>query len=349
MFALLLSYSLKTVKMSSSDTNLTISLNNISTAFNSYLSIFIFIFALIGNMLNILVLSQRKLRSNPSATFFLASSIAGIIVILSGLTSRMMSDFGKDLTLTVDWICKIRNFILYASRTILLWMIILATIDRWLSSSVAVHMRQMSSLKNTRRSMLLVLIYTCLINAPILYCYEANLTGVLRGCYGFTYACRLTTDLIYAFGTTLIPLSLMIMFGLLTIRNVRHVQSRVRTLADITWDRDIRTTITTKSSGQTQAKKMDRQLLKMLLVQVTLLLLLTGPHAIQKVYTSFSSTPPSNSLQSSIQNLIFNIFTLMSFTGSGIPFYIYTLTGGSLFRTALVDIVKTMMQKLFCH
>jgi hypothetical protein len=140
----------------------------------------------------------------------------------------------------------------------------------------------------------------------------------------------------------------MIMFGLLTIKNVRYIQNRIGTLPGQGVNGENRTTIT-KSGGENQRKKTDGQLLKMLFAQVTLLLLLTGPHAIQKVYSSFSSTPPSDSLDGSIQNLIFNVFTLMSFTGSGIPFYIYTLTGGSLFRNVLVDVVKVMMQKLFRH
>ncbi len=202
------------------------SLNNASSLLNRYLPIFIFIFGTIGNFLNVLVLSRRSLRSNPSALFFLASSVAGIIVILSGLIIRMASGYDADLTLTIGWICKIRNVVLYSSRTLVLWMIVLATIDRWLSSSVSANLRLLSNLKNARRNMIIVLIYTGLINAPILYCYEANLSGVLRGCYGSTYSCRLATDLIYAFGTTLLPLLLMIMFGLLTIRNVRHVQNR---------------------------------------------------------------------------------------------------------------------------
>jgi hypothetical protein len=336
--------------MSSSNASLDLiaSLNNASDALDSYLSIFIYIFGITGNFLNILVLRQRSLRSNPSAVFFLASSLAGIIVILSGLTSRMMSGYDLDLTLTIGWICKIRNVVLYSSRTIVLWMIVLATIDRWLSSSVAVNLRQLSNLKNARRSMLVVLIYTCLINAPIIYCYEANLTGLLRGCYGSTYICRLTTDLIYAFGTTLLPLLLMIIFGLLTIKNVRHVQSRVQMVNSMVLSRENKNTLS-KMTGESQARKRDRQLLKMLLVQVTLLFLLTCPHAIDKVYSSFVSSPPPDSLENAIQTLILDVFTLLAFIASGMPFYIYTLTGGGLFRNAFVELVKTIIQNFRCR
>ena len=333
---------------SNASVDLIASLNNVSDLLNRYPSIVIYIFGTIGNVLNVLVLSQRSLRSNPSALFFLASAIAGLIVITSGLTSRMMAGYNLDLTLTVEWICKIRNVLLYSSRTVLLWMIVLATIDRWLSSSVAVNLRSMSSLKNARRSMLLVLIYTCIINAPILYCYEANLTGVLRGCYGSTYSCRLATDLMYAFASTLLPLLLMIVFGFLTIKNVRYVQNRVRSVTGVVGNHESKNR-STVTSGQSQGKKRDRQLLKMLLMQVILLFLFTCPHAVQKVYSSFASTPPSGSLQDVVQTLILNILTLFTFIGSGMPFYIYTLTGGSVFRNAFVNLVKTITQKLLCH
>ena len=56
---------------------------------NFYFGLFIFIFGIVGNILNILVLSQRTLRPNPCVIIFLGSSTAGIIAILSGLTSRL--------------------------------------------------------------------------------------------------------------------------------------------------------------------------------------------------------------------------------------------------------------------
>jgi hypothetical protein len=105
----------------------------------------------------------------------------------------------------------------------------------------------------------------------------------------------------------------------------------------------------TITNGSSQAKKTDRQLLKMLFVQVTLLFLFTCPHAVQKVYSSFASTPPSDSLQNAVETLILNLLTLFTFIGSGMPFYIYTLTGGSVFRNALVNLVKTIVQKILCH
>ena len=336
--------------MSSSNANadLIASWNNASDFINRYFPIFIYIFGIGGNFLNVLVLVQRPLRSNPSAAFLTVSSIACLIAIVSGLTSRMMSGYAVDLTLTINWACKMRNYVLYTARTVALWLIALATIDRWLSSSVNVHRRQMSTLKNAQRAIILVLICSCLLNGPILYCYEAGLTGALRGCYGSTYAGRVLTDSIYAVGTTLMPLSVMVMFGLLTIRNVRHTQNRVQNITMLSLTNENRNTVPTVAREQ-RAKKLDKHLLRMLAIQITLLVLFTCPHALQKAYTSIASVVTSNTLQSAIANFIFNLVTLLNFTASGMPFYIYTLSGGRAFRSTLFDFIKATALKILCR
>ena len=333
---------------SGDDVNLIAAWNNASDLLNRYLPIFIYAFGIAGNFLNVLVLSQRPLRSNPSATFFIISSIAGLIAIVSGLTSRMMAGYAVDLTNTVKWICLVRNFILYSARTVALWMIVLATLDRWFSSSTNANLRKISNMKNAQRGIVIVLIYTLVINTPIFFCYEANLTGLVRGCYAATYACRLITDLIYLFGTTIIPLLLMIIFGLLTIKNIRHTQRRVQDVGMMALSYQNNNTMPT-TTGQQQRRKKDRYVLKMLFVQVTLLCLFACGHAIQKAYTSIVSYAPTPPLQSAIETFTLNLFTLLNFTASGMPFYIYTLTGGSTFRNALFDLIKAIGRKIFCR
>lgn len=324
--------------------------NNASDMLNRYLPIFIYAFGITGNILNVLVLAQRPLCQNSSAVFFLVSSASSLIAIVSGLTTRMMAGFAADMTATVPWICKVRNYVLYTARTIALWSIATATVDRWLGSSVAVHRRRLSTLKNAIWISLSVVVFACVINMPIVYCYEANLTGALRGCYGYTFVCRAVTDLIYTVVTTLIPLLVMVSFGLLTIRNVRHTQNRVQHMGmfSLTQDHPITVPSTARAKPK-KNKKMDKHLLKMLAVQVALLVVLTCPHAVQKSYTSLSGSSSSQSLQTAIENFIFNLVTLLNFTASSMPFYIYTLSGGSIFRKAIFQLLKPMLLKLVCR
>ncbi|CAF2405315.1 unnamed protein product [Rotaria sp. Silwood2] len=335
------------MSLSNATLNIVISLNNTTTFINRYIPIFIYIFGTIGNLLNVLVLSQRTLRSHPSSIFFLFSSIAGLLVIFSGLTGQMLSSYEVDLTSTVGWICKLRSVVLYSSRTMVLWLIVLASIDRWLSSSLVIRLRQITTMNNAWRSIFVILLYTCLINAPIVYCFEANQTEPPRPCYASTYMCRLITSLFYTFGTTLLPLLLMIIFGLMTIKNVHHARIRVQIACSLD-SNHVNMRTAAARHGLSHLKKLDQNLVKMLLVQVCLLFLFTFPHAIQRLYLIFAPNPPPQSLQDAIQNLIFNLFILLTFVASGMPFYIYTLSGGTIFRNTLFHVLKTIVSKVLC-
>ncbi|CAF4976056.1 unnamed protein product [Rotaria sp. Silwood1] len=174
----------------------------------------------------------------------------------------------------IGLICKLRAFFVFSTRTIAVWLIVLATIDRWLLSSIDVHRRQRSTLKNAQRWTMIIVIFSILLYAQQLYCYEANLMDTPLKCYGKTVVCRYITDLSFAVMTIILPLFLMILLGLLTISNVRQSQRRIQSL-------QLQTIMSTMnkpsgpSYGNTERKlkqKTDRSLLRMLLVQVLVLI-----------------------------------------------------------------------------
>ena len=171
--------------------------------------------------------ARRNLRSNPCAFLFLVSSIASLVAIFSGLFTRTTVGWAADLTASITWLCQLRTFVVFASRNIAYDLIALASIDRWLSSCYDVHRRQMSTLRNVRKGLVMISVFSCLLYAQMFYCYEANLISAPLRCYGKTIACRLVTDLTYAFAANIIPLMIMLGFGCLTIVNVRQAQRRV--------------------------------------------------------------------------------------------------------------------------
>ena len=312
-------------------------LNNASIQMNRYVPVLIYLFGTLGNLLNILVLSQRTFRSNSCAFLFLVSSTASLIAILAGLTNRMLSGWTMDLSNTVDWICQCRAFLLFLSRMIALWLITLATIDRWFLSSTSVHRRRMSSLSNARRGTILVFLLASLLNCPIIICYQANLIGTPQRCYGKTSLCRLYTDLLYAVGSILTPLMLMLLFSLLIIRNVRHTRRRIDLLT-------LKKPIDHHSVQRT--RKKDRQLLFMLLIQVLCIVLLTFPQAIQKLYATFTlknNASSKSALQNAIESFLFDAAVLLTYLASSLPFYIYTLSGGRVFRDGCRQFLRTML------
>ncbi|CAF0891520.1 unnamed protein product [Rotaria sordida] len=323
---------------SSTDINLIKSLNYISEQLDRYLALMIFIVGVIGNILNCLVLSQRTLRSNPCALLFLASSFIDLISILIGLPTRIFAGWHVDPTTTINWICKTRVFIVFSTRTMSIWLITLATIDRWLISSIDIHRRQMSNLKNVKRVIFIVVILSILTYTYMLYCYEANITDAPLKCYGKNNVCRLINDLTYSFITIIIPLILMIIFGLLTISHVHHVHNRIQNQA-------IRPGNIPLTSKQSHFKKVDRHLLRMLVIQVLLLTILCIPQAIQKFHITFKPFGSGTELEDVIKAFVYNIELLLAFIASSMTFYINTLASGSIFRNEFMNLIRKVTQR----
>jgi hypothetical protein len=261
----------------------------------------------------------------------------------------MLSGWAADLTNTIGWLCKLRGFVLYTSRTVALWFIVLATVDRWLSSHSNALYRQMSTVKNAYRSMILILSFSALLYAQLFHCYEANLINSPLKCYGRTELCRIVTAMVEAFVTVTTPIMFMMIFGMMTISNVRRTQRRVQMLPVSTLFPTNNTTLTNPTQQQQQrSKKTDRHLLVMLFFQVIVLTSLSLPFTIVQVYSTLTATQYKTPLQAAIVNFVFNFALLLVYLCCGTPFYIYTLYGGSVFRNALLNVVKTVGRIMKC-
>lgn len=334
------------------DTSLIFTFQNISWQLNRYLAIFIFVFGFIGNAANILALAQKSLRSNPCARLFLFSSVANFIAICSGLISRFLSTWGMDLTNTNEFLCKLRGFLVFSSITCGFWLMVLSTVDRWLLSSSDASRRQQSSLKNAKYGTILVVILSIIVQGHHLYCFEANLISGPLKCYTRTVMCRLLSDLTFVLAGLLLPLISIIIFSCMTIANIRHVRSRVHlgsaTEASATGTQDTGPqAISMLKRKEKQRKKIDRQLLKMLFVQVFLIIIFTLPLTVQKFYTTITTDTIKSPLQNTIETFLFNLFLLLYYVACGMPFYVNTLSGGMVFRKAVISLMKNVIRKLF--
>jgi hypothetical protein len=321
------------------DVHLIESLGSTTTLLNRYFSLFIFFFGVIGNILNILILTQRSIRSNSCILLFLISSIANLISLLSGLTSRIFSSWQVDLTETNDILCKLRAFFTFTSRTIALWLIMLATIDRWIISSNNIQRRRLSSLKNAQKGSFIVILLSILLYSQMFYCYKANLLNTPLKCYGKTPTCRLLTDIIYACFTVLFPLILMTTFGVMTISNIRESRTCINPRR-ISGEKHVNSeTLIFLSRQRRHWKKLDRHLRRMLFLQIFLLILLTVPQAIHKLYFTIASSNYKSPLEYDLDRFLYSFELLLPYLQSALPFYIYTLTGGKIFRRALEKLI----------
>ncbi|CAF3472311.1 unnamed protein product [Rotaria socialis] len=334
---------------SSSDASSIAALNNASMQLNRYFGIFILLFGIFGNTMNVCVLSQRALRCNPCAWLFLASSIANGIGLAAGLTSRPLSTWSADLTNVNQFLCKLRAGLLFSGISVGSWLVMLATADRWLASSTDGNLRKKSTLKNAQTSAIIVSICVTLAEAQNLYCFEANLTNTPLKCYTKTVWCSILNDLSLSLITILCPLMLMIIFSTMTILNIRKSRSRLHP-AQNTADNSIgQSTMIGNNTTVAEQKKTDRRLSIMLLVQIFLICLFTLPLAALKLYTTMTRSLAKSALRITIENFAFNVVLLVFYLYCGMPFYIYVLSGGRLFRKAIYSFVNSLRQKIMCQ
>jgi Mg2+/citrate symporter len=184
------------------------------------------------------------------------------------------------------------------------------------------------------------------IHVQIIFCYDANLEKTPIPCFNKNDQCRLVNDLIFAIVTTLIPLIIILIFGWMTILNIRSSQNRIKP--------NPTTSITNRhlpvtEQQQQRIEKRDRFLLKMLLIQVILFGCLTLPFVICRFYITLTMNYSKSEYQQEIDKFVFEVSLLITFIPSGMQFYVNTLSGGYIFRKVLLDIFQMIFQKIKCR
>ena len=132
----------------------------------------------------------------------------------------------------------------------------------------------------------------------------------------------------------------------MTISNVRQTRARLHPIAATIDNRVGHRTTAINIERQNQQRKTDHTLLTMLFVQVLLILVFTLPIALSKLYTTISRNTPKSALQNTTENFIFNFFLLLGNIPSGMPFYIYILSGGRVYRKALFNLMDKLRRKI---
>ena len=224
-------------------------------------------------------------------------------------------------------------FPLFLFRGLSPWLIVLACADRYLCSCASMTKRAWSSIRVANRLIPLTTLlgFIAYAHVPIFFkintisatqkpiCYPPGPPGTYRIVLSFF-------NLIY-FGLS--PSFCMLLFGILTHQN-------------ITRSKEIVARSSTKSETvQIQNnRRTNRQILRMLFVQVLVYCVTSLAFSIAFIVTAISASQPKNVFQVAQENMINAVVGMMSNTGPCLSFYLFTLSS-SPFRQAL--------KRLFCR
>jgi hypothetical protein len=305
-------------------------LNRISQQLNIYLGITIFILGIIGSVWNILIFRHYFFRSSSCCIYMLVGTLASFTQIIFGLLVRILADgFGINPTARIIVWCKIRNYVTLCASMTALSCLVWTSVDRFLSTCRQIKWRHFNSLFVARQVCLLTLIFWMSFCIPTLvYSRPLESTGTC-GSASMVWT-RVTTYFLNLVCYGICPWVLTGVFGILTLRNLRHMHHRRVNPA--------LTPVVTRST------RMDQQLTSMLFLQIIIATISSVPYCVQNLYDNLTRTVNKSEYRQAQENLFLQIVRLAFYLNYVSMFYVNYISSvvfRRLSRKVLANLFKT--------
>ncbi|CAF1125619.1 unnamed protein product [Adineta steineri] len=272
-----------------------------------YMGIIVTIGGIFGGIINIIIfLSLRTYRQSSSASYLTVVSIINIGQLLTGLLSRVLINaVGVDWTQTSLAYCKLRNYIFQMCAIVSPMCMCLATIDQFLSTSAHPRWQRWSNTKIAYCLSGIMISFWSIYGIPYLLYYN-----IVVSSNGGTPSCTITNAIFSKYYNDfhvpvlmcIIPLTIMIIFGLLAYRNVKQISHR--TVVPLVRHRH------------------EVQLTIMVLAQTVFNIFATTPCFIVLTFASFTTLTQDPVIAIQVRFAI-AITTCIYYLYYAIPFYIY--------------------------
>lgn len=202
-------------------------LKNLQKYLTYTILISLFIIGNIGCIFNIIIFLRSYFKSSSTSRYFLASSFANVYQLNIGLTSNIL-DFGFAIHPYhhSSILCKFRNYSIniagFLSQTYLLF----ACIDRYLITLNRPHYRYINKISTCNKIIFFTACFWFVNLSHMLIYSEISLLNNFCFYSSKTYVLFISLHNLILSGFIL-PI-LMIIFGLLTLKNLRYIRQKVR-------------------------------------------------------------------------------------------------------------------------
>lgn len=238
----------------SNDAQLIALLTNATISISRYGILCLVILGTVGNTLNIIVFSQRKLRTNPCTIYFLTSACIDLTLTLTIALPRVLITYNLDYSAIISSLCKMRQFTYYSFSSWSVWMTTLATVDRFIISSPLARRRQLSSFYNTYRLIAASFIILSLVFADLFYCADIQSSGIITECSSSTTKlCGYYNQIARVLTVLFIPEVVIIVCSIGILRNLKALGLLPQT-------------VSRSEADQYRVRKIDRELIKVSLL-----------------------------------------------------------------------------------
>lgn len=223
----------------------------------------VYTMGLLGNLLNILVFCQPKLRGNCCSLYLICISLAHILMLSCPCLVRIVTVmsgstiFSRDTTL-----CKSSTYLEVLSLLLSRCYLCLICVDRWMVTSASAWLRKRSSIRTARWAIGITSLCCLVFNIHSAVGYHVISGVVCTGARDYIIFSSIH-HIVIAIG----PLLILLVFSGLTLMSLRQVGRRTQPLA----------TLTTHTEVEGHAiRKRELQFIRLCLLQVFFYMLLNA-------------------------------------------------------------------------
>jgi hypothetical protein len=183
----------------------------------------IIILGIVSNSLNIIILTRPTLIRHACSLYFLCLAIINLFYSAVLLINNLLADgYQLDLSLHSNVFCKFISYLLILCPNISIYLIVLASIDRYCASSNKVRIRNFSSVRVARYAIGLLILTFVFVFSRVLLVFDLRQDGIRQ--------CTLQSNSIFSQIFLIVGIILyiivapfsMIFFGFLIINNTNQ-------------------------------------------------------------------------------------------------------------------------------
>lgn len=261
----------------------------------------------LGSIFNIIMFSRATYRKTPCGLYILAMSICGICGINISAVPVIWGVSYPSPFLYNQWSCGLFFYFRHSLNQILRTFLVVVCADRYAASSEKANIRAFSSYEVAIRVIPTVLIFWFLV--PIiptgLRTLSNNVCDARGGVFDIIYT-------VYIISTTgFYSLTGMTIFAILMIKNLRKMRNRVRPS-------------TSTESGVNTIRKKDRDMMKMLLIELIICIITISPNTILHIYKTATDSIVKTKERQQIETFVYFLARLfLLYMANTYSFWVY--------------------------
>ncbi|CAF1472371.1 unnamed protein product [Adineta steineri] len=290
-----------------------------------YVESALFVLGITGSFLNILLFSQRKLRSNSCCTYLLASAVPALVLILIGIIPQFYALNHTPDSLFNGNYCKGVGYILQSSAMLCRWLLTIACIDRCLLISTSARLRLFATVHNAKKMILLLYIIWLIFPIHMLIFADVRRIGY-NTCMLSTDSTALYHSIYSIVAGGFLPTFIMLICAKHIWKNLQLKRQR-RGMINL-------------QRRQNKREIRNIQILIMLLLQVIIFVLFTFPYMSFNLYLTFTRSVINKSIDRLAIESFMQLFTGVTvLVHPAISFYSNTMVSQT-YRNELIILFR---------